>query len=114
MAVSLLFTPRFSSGVCSPRFTATPAWSPQGRPEGSGHSPRPGAGPAKASPQRVVRRGRHSVPPGAVAILPAIPSLSLVLAGVLVLLAVLTAPERPLDQAAICQRHAGPEACRVW
>jgi hypothetical protein len=33
---------------------------------------------------------------------------------VLVLLAVLVAPERPLDQAAICQRHAGPVACRVW
>jgi len=114
MAASLLFTPRFSSGVFPPRVTAAPAWSPQGRPEGPGHSPRPGAGPGKAMPQRVVRRGRPSVSAGAVATQPAIPSLSLVLAGVLVLLAVLAAPERPLDQAAICQRQAGPEACRVW
>jgi hypothetical protein len=44
----------------------------------------------------------------------AVPTLPLVLVGVLVLLAVLVAPERPWDQAAICQRHAGPVACRVW
>jgi hypothetical protein len=24
------------------------------------------------------------------------------------------APETPQDQAAICQRHNGPAACRVW
>jgi hypothetical protein len=32
----------------------------------------------------------------------------------LVLLALVVVPERPWDQEAICQRHAGVEACRVW
>jgi hypothetical protein len=44
----------------------------------------------------------------------AMPIVPLVLVAALVLLAVLVAPERPRDQAAICQRHAGAEACRVW
>ena len=26
----------------------------------------------------------------------------------------LVAPEAPQDQAAICERHNGPAACRVW
>jgi len=38
----------------------------------------------------------------------------LVLAGVLLALAVLVAPERPADQEAICHRHNGVAACRVW
>lgn len=42
------------------------------------------------------------------------PPLPLALAGVLVGLAVLVAPEQPRDQEAICHRHAGVEACRVW
>jgi len=33
---------------------------------------------------------------------------------VLLLLAVLLAPEQPGDQEAICQRHNGAAACRVW
>ena len=36
------------------------------------------------------------------------------LAAVLMLSAVLLAPERPQDQAAICQRHNSVAACRVW
>ncbi|MCT0228785.1 serine protease inhibitor [Synechococcus sp. CS-1331] len=36
------------------------------------------------------------------------------LAVLLLLLAVLVAPERPQVQEAICQRHNGVEACRVW
>ncbi|MBM5826968.1 MAG: hypothetical protein FJ050_02765 [Cyanobacteria bacterium M_surface_7_m2_040] len=36
------------------------------------------------------------------------------LAVVLSLAAVLIAPEQPHDQAAICQRHNGAAACRVW
>jgi hypothetical protein len=32
----------------------------------------------------------------------------------LVLGAVLLAPEQPRDQEAICHRHNGVEACRVW
>jgi hypothetical protein len=34
--------------------------------------------------------------------------------GLLVLMAATLVPERPQDQAAICQRHNGPVACRVW
>jgi hypothetical protein len=32
----------------------------------------------------------------------------------LTLAAALVAPERPQDQEAICQRHNGVAACRVW
>ncbi len=39
-------------------------------------------------------------------------SVGLVLA--LLTLAVCTAPEAPENQAAICQRHNGEAACRVW
>ena len=35
-------------------------------------------------------------------------------AAVLLLVAVIAAPEKPGDQAAICQRHNGVDACRVW
>lgn len=38
----------------------------------------------------------------------------LALAVVLLALAVLVAPERPADQEAICHRHNGEAACRVW
>jgi hypothetical protein len=38
----------------------------------------------------------------------------LLLAIGLVLGAVLLAPEQPRDQEAICHRHNGVEACRVW
>ena len=38
----------------------------------------------------------------------------LVLVAFLVLVALLLAPERPEAQEAICKRHAGVEACRVW
>ncbi len=38
----------------------------------------------------------------------------LVLAAFLVTVALLLAPERPEAQEAICKRHAGVEACRVW
>lgn len=36
------------------------------------------------------------------------------LAAVLLLLALLVAPEQPRFQEAICQRHNGVAACRVW
>jgi len=36
------------------------------------------------------------------------------LAAVLMLVAVVVAPEKPQVQEAICQRHNGVEACRVW
>ena len=38
---------------------------------------------------------------------------ALLVAGLLVA-ALALAPEAPQDQAAICQRHNGPAACRVW
>jgi hypothetical protein len=41
-------------------------------------------------------------------------ALPLALASMLVTVAVLVAPEQPSHQEAICQRHAGVEACRVW
>ena len=36
------------------------------------------------------------------------------LAMLLLVVAVVVAPERPQVQEAICQRHNGVEACRVW
>ena len=39
---------------------------------------------------------------------------TLLAVGLLLLTAATLAPERPQDQAAICQRHNGPVACRVW
>jgi hypothetical protein len=38
----------------------------------------------------------------------------LALAAVLLGVALLVAPEQPRDQEAICQRHNGVAACRVW
>lgn len=38
----------------------------------------------------------------------------LAVAAALVLLAVLLAPEQPQVQEAICHRHSGVAACRVW
>jgi hypothetical protein len=40
-----------------------------------------------------------------------VPALSV---GMLLAAALLMAPEAPQDQAAICQRHNGVAACRVW
>lgn len=37
-----------------------------------------------------------------------------VLVGVWLFAAALLAPEQPQHQAAICQRHNGFDACRVW
>ena len=42
------------------------------------------------------------------------PGVALVLAAILVSVAAVVAPERPQDQEAICQRHSGEVACRVW
>jgi hypothetical protein len=40
--------------------------------------------------------------------------VSALVAALLILAALLLAPERPQDQEAICQRHNGVAACRVW
>ncbi|MCT0208987.1 serine protease inhibitor [Synechococcus sp. CS-1332] len=60
------------------------------------------------SPLASGSRSLASVPPGSRATTP------LLLAVGLLLGAVLLAPEQPLDQEAICHRHNGVEACRVW
>lgn len=65
---------------------------------------------AKVQPQLAARVRRLG--DGAAASPPGLPTLLAV--GLLVLLAATLAPERPQDQAAICQRHNGPVACRVW
>ena len=46
--------------------------------------------------------------------MPTLVGVPLLLAALLLLAAMLLAPERPGDQAAICQRQAGVEACLVW
>ena len=108
MAASLLFTSRLSS-------RALPAaWTLRGPASGAGGSTRPDSGLSVVVPQRVGRGLRAAAPAREVAPESAMPTLPMVVVVVLVLLAVLVAPERPLDQAAICQRHAGPVACRVW
>jgi len=108
MAASLLFTSRLSS-------SALPAdWTLRGPAGGPAGSTRPASVLDAAIPQRVGRDLRAARPASVEAPESAMPTLPLLLVGVLVLLAVLVAPERPRDQAAICQRHAGPVACRVW
>ncbi|MFM9089344.1 MAG: hypothetical protein ACKOPT_14650 [Cyanobium sp.] len=69
-----------------------------------------GAGAASTGqrrPRAVARHRRVSYAAGS-------PAVPLLLTAALVLMAVLVAPERPGDQEAICQRHSGEVACRVW
>ncbi|MEX1317938.1 MAG: serine protease inhibitor [Synechococcaceae cyanobacterium] len=65
---------------------------------------------AKVRPQLAVRPARLGPPS------PSQPlGLHILLAvGLLVLVAAALAPEHPQHQAAICQRHNGAAACRVW
>ncbi len=108
MAASLLFTSRLSSSALpDARTLRRPACEPGGS---TGSDSVLG----EAGSQRTGQGLRVAAPARGVAPESATPTLPVVLVGVLVLLAVLVAPERPLDQAAICQRHAGPVACRVW
>ncbi|MFN5117034.1 MAG: hypothetical protein ACK55H_08180 [Cyanobacteriota bacterium] len=44
----------------------------------------------------------------------AAPAIPLAFVTVLILLAMVVAPEHPRDQEAICHRHNGVAACRVW
>jgi len=73
--------------------------SPRARIPRVSRSLRSQSGPLSGAPSR---------PGGAGVTVPA------ALAAVLMLVAVVVAPERPQDQEAICQRHNGVEACRVW
>ncbi len=71
------------------------------------------AGPVH--PRRCRSAGcRTPLPPAADRRPPSSRALPLALAGLLSLLALLVAPEHPKDQEAICQRHNGVAACRVW
>lgn len=99
MAASLLFTARIPSRPVRPAAVWVPA---PARGEGS----RRGIGPSLRLAR--VSHGLHAAPQAGV------PAMPVLVVGVLVLLAVLLAPERPADQAAICQRQAGELACRVW
>ena len=65
---------------------------------------RPGSGPCPSRFGVVAESWKDASPMGA----------PLVLAAFLVTVALLLAPERPEAQEAICNRHAGVEACRVW
>ncbi len=60
------------------------------------------------------RRGGAAARHGGPFAVSASSGVPLALAAVLLLLAVLLAPEQPGDQEAICQRHNGVAACRVW
>ena len=44
----------------------------------------------------------------------AVPGVPLFVAFLLVIVAAVVAPEQPRDQEAICHRHSGEVACRVW
>jgi len=65
---------------------------------------RRGPGPYPCHNGAMAESWKHASPMG----------LPLVLAALLVTVALLLAPERPEAQEAICKRHAGVEACRVW
>jgi hypothetical protein len=67
-------------------------------------------GPRRQVPQRRARDTAMSRPQR----LSAAPGAPLAVAAALVLLAVLLAPEQPQVQEAICHRHSGVAACRVW
>ena len=118
MAASLLFTARVASGIASRPRTPMASWvsgalAPSSRSgaERASAPTRSRAAGLSARPRTIhADQGRR----GDAAALPAVPKVPLMLAGLLVLLAVLLAPERPSDQAAICQRQAGELACRVW
>jgi hypothetical protein len=77
-------------------------------PLGTGHAPSAFSGPMREIPQLVGGPGGSG---GRGAARSGVP---LFLAAVLVAAALLVAPERPHDQEAICQRHRGELACRVW
>jgi hypothetical protein len=62
------------------------------------------------SPALSLRSGVRAVRPGLGQVAPAVGPLVLGL----VLAAALLAPEQPVAQEGICQRHNGVAACRVW
>lgn len=71
---------------------------------------------AAAMPVAKVLHQRSPQPAAGVAAVAARPPglVTALAVGTLVMLAALLAPEQPQDQAAICQRHNGSVACRVW
>ena len=71
-------------------------------------APSGATGPAAAPPRARRKRRRPADREGAA------PGASLWIALLLLVLAVVVAPEDPKDQEAICHRHSGEVACRVW
>ena len=88
----------FAPAPFAPRSFASPA---SFRPAPSARQAHNGSGSLSARHRSKAARARVSAAPA-------------LLAAVLLLVAGLAAPERPADQAAICQRHNGVDACRVW
>lgn len=78
--------------------------------------------PRATVPQAIARpqRGRRRTPsaakgsPGAEVLGRAESGIPLLVAALLVGLAFVVAPEQPQAQEAICHRHSGVVACRVW
>jgi hypothetical protein len=66
------------------------------------------------SPPAGGRLGLKRRPPGTLALGAGDGPVSALVVALLILVALLLAPERPRDQEAICQRHNGVAACRVW
>ena len=67
---------------------------------------------AAAGTQRPLAQPRRRSSPGADAAGSCASALAM--AFVLMVVAALVAPEQPLQQGSICERHNGPAACRVW
>lgn len=87
------------------RFAGSPLSTPL--PRVAGTTRRSGA-PRPRCPQRRALRHQHALRAAAA------PAMPLLLSAVLVLVAQLVAPEQPRAQEAICHRHNGEAACRVW
>lgn len=104
--MSMLLSPTlFPSTLLRSPVTLAPSGSLLPAAHAGARWPSPGARRVRAatvgsSPQRRVGGSGSAVP--------------FLLASVLVAVALLLAPERPHDQEAICHRHSGEVACRVW
>jgi hypothetical protein len=93
MTASLFFTPHASPTVAQPSLA----------------QPSLAQAPGALCP---LERPRRSLRPAAIAVESCASVLGMAL--VLMMVAALVAPEQPLQQGAICERHNGAAACRIW